>query len=301
MKTACVIQGNLRSGFELALKRLHESFDVVIISTWDEEQEKISSDKTFNIFNLKPSVPGYSNRNLQRYSTARGIAKARELGCDHVLKWRTDMLPVNFDLCQLIEWAHTSVPAGMSSRLVTCAFRNLSVREDWFSSMPDLFAFGHIDVMEMLWGDQGFDYSKQMNPPEMMIRDIGEDWQDEYGAIWCAESELYSIFKDRLQKYIGKPLSHEKIAKDYMRLFDHKRLGIVWFNQNGGFRPVHQGYEHPWWTEATWFNEEQVRYVDAGYKIERIKDCLRGRLSIFFKLIEKRTQKRLFEDFMCAK
>jgi hypothetical protein len=128
------------------------------------------------------------------------------------------------------------------------------VTEDWFSSIPDLFGFGSITVMKLVWGDDGFDYSADFNVPPAMAADVGNEWisAGDIGGVYCAESELYAIFKDRLQRRVGRQLNHCMIAKNYMRLFDDNKLGICWFDQNGGFRSIIQAIEHPWWTEFGW-------------------------------------------------
>ncbi len=294
MKTACIIQGNIRNGFELVLKEIQKHFDVVIVSTWEDEVAKIPDGDFIKIFNQKPKVAGYSHRNYQRYSTARGLEKAKELGCEYVMKWRTDMLPTKLDVHQLINWANYNVPNGVSSRIVTCAFRNLTVYEDWFSSMPDLFAFGHIDMMEMLWGDDGFDYTKMMNPPQQMLIDEGTDWIDknnmssvwnldyqqiyteadelqkelvynEYlSAIWCAESEFYSIFKDKLQKELKVLLNHEVIVKNFTMLINHQELKIAWFGNNFKMRSIFNGVHIPWWTHKQWL-KSRGKIIHKGY------------------------------------
>jgi hypothetical protein len=303
MKTACIIQGNIRNGFDLILKEIQKHFDVVIVSTWEDEKESINDGEFVMMFNPKPQVAGYSHRNYQRYSTARGIEKAKELECDYVLKWRTDMLPTKIDVSQLIEWANYDVPHGMSSRIVTCAFRNLTVHEDWYSSIPDLFAFGHVETMELLWGDEGFDYTKTMNPPAQMLMDEGEEWLSEknVGGIWCAETELYTIFKDRLQKKLGIKLSHEFIAKKYMRLFDYDKLGIIWFGDNRKLRPIFQAWQLPWWSESNWMGEKQIKYATKGYKVQNHISFFREKFNWLIKLKELYAQSKYYKGFVGRK
>jgi hypothetical protein len=288
MKTACIIQGDIRIGFDIVLKEMQKHFDVVILSTWDDEKENVIDGDFISIFNPKPHVPGFSHRNYQRFSTARGIEKAKELECDYVLKWRSDMLPTKLDVFQLIEWANFDLPDGMRSRIVTCAFRNLSVYEDWYSSIPDLFAFGHVESMELLWGDEGFDYTKTMNPPSQMLVDVGDEWLSEKNidGIWCAETELYTIFKDRLQKKLGIKLSHEIIAKKFMRLFDYGKLGIIWFGRNRKLRPIFQALQHPWWNEKNWNGERKVVYAKKGYLVEGFFPFILERLNFFLRIKE---------------
>jgi len=299
MKTACIIQGNIREGFEIVLKEIQKHFDVVIVSTWEDEINQIPNGKHITLFNQKPSVTGYSHRNYQRYSTARGIEKAKELGCDYVLKWRTDMLPTKLNIAQLIAWANTNVPSNVASRIVTCAFRNLTVYEDWFSSIPDLFAFGHIDMMELLWGDQGFDYQKMINPPAQMLLDESDTWIDENGSggLWCAESELYALFRDRLQKKLQKNLTHRIIALEYMRLFDHDKLGIVWFGANKTFRPIIQAYEHPWWSEKQWSLSVPPPIVHRGYQTTGLFNYIKKKLNIFIQKKELQKQQDYYRQY----
>ena len=254
MKVGCIIQGDIRRGSEFVLQELPKLFDFTVLSTWKSDEERVPAGQFSVILNDKPVVAGLSHRNYQRLSTARGVHAAKDAGCDYVLKWRTDMLPTRLDVQQLLQWANFDVPPGMKSRIVMPAFRNLTVEPDWFSSIPDLFSFAHIDVMEMLWGDRDFDYSLQMNLPKMMREFLRNNphLNENLGEIYCAESELYAIFKDRLQSNFGANISHESICKNYFRLFDDQRLNIFWFDQLSGFRSIKQAWEHPWWTEAIW-------------------------------------------------
>jgi hypothetical protein len=257
-KCACVIQGDIRRGTDEVLTELQKHFDLVILSTWKGEEHKIPKGSFEVIFNKKPENPGFTNRNYQRLSTAEGIKYAEIEGCTHVLKWRTDMLPTKLSLNQLLQWSEYKVPQGVSSRIVTCAFRNLSVETDYFSSIPDLFAFCDIEMMKILWGADGFDFSRSMNVPDDMINECGSEWMSEPNAfeLFCAESELYANLRSRLQKKIGRKLCHREIAKNYMYLIDHEKLGICWFAADGGFRSILQALQHPWWTERTWITGE---------------------------------------------
>jgi len=244
----------------------------VILSTWDDEPEESIPRGSWDVLlNRKPPASGYSHRNFQRLGTAAGLRRAAGMGATHVLKWRTDMLPTRLDVAQLMAWSNERVPIGLPSRLVTCAFRNLTVRQDWFSTIPDLFAFAHIDLMQLLWGDDGIDYMRSMNVPTEMEQAIGLDWaaRSDVAGLYCAEAELYANFKSRLQVQLGLTLSHSRIAKDYMRLIDHRSMGICWFGGPGEFRSITQALQHPWWTEKTWkYGQPTVTewgYPDTGW------------------------------------
>lgn len=255
IRTCALVQGNIRVGTDEVLACLARHFDVVILSTWEDEPVDTLPKGIWDILlNPKPLAAGYSHRNFQRLSTAAGLRRARTLGVSHVLKWRTDMLPAKLDVAHLLAWANENVPAGLSTRLVTCAFRNLSVQQDWFSTIPDVFGFAGIDLMELLWGDDGFDYTLNMNPPDDMVHEAGMDWMSRPDAagLFCPEAELYANFRSRLQRRLGVKLTHVDIAKRHMRLIDHGRLGICWFGAPGQFRSITQALQHPWWTERIW-------------------------------------------------
>lgn len=277
MKLGCVVQGDVRRGTTFVLQAIPQIFDFTVLSTWSDDEGKVPSGDYSLVLSEKPSVEGSSNRNCQRLSAARGLIAAKEAGCDYVLKWRTDMLPTKLDVNQLLDWAKYKIPNGMKSRLVMPAFRNLSVEPDWFSSIPDLFSFGHIDDMEMLWGDEGFDYLADMNVPSQMIDELAGKFPN-LTDLYCAESELYAIYKARLQSYIGEQLSHPQIAKDYFRLFDHQHLGIYWFGREQGFRSIEQAWEHPWWTESTWKNGN-AKVVPCGYPVSGLFANIRKSVS----------------------
>lgn len=250
-----MVQGNIRRGTDEVIACLSKHFDRIVLSTWDDEPaDKIPKGDFELVLSRKPPVPGYTHRNFQRLGTAAGLRRAEELGATHVLKWRTDMLPTKLDVKELIEWSNYEVPSGFESRLVTCAFRNLTVKQDWFSTIPDLFAFAEIRLMKQLWGDESFDYSREMNIPDDMEHEYGASWRERSDAVglYCAEAELYAIFKSRLQKQLRKQLTHFEIAKRYMRLINHRRLGICWFGEHGKFRSITQALQHPWWSEWTW-------------------------------------------------
>lgn len=300
---ACVVQGNIRSNFEHVLRSLIPKFDYIIISTW--ENDHIEFDCPENVIIVKnriPKIAGYSNRNLQRFTTANGLRIARELNCDYILKWRTDMLPINLDLKFLFNQSQFDIPQGFNSRIVTCAFRNLSVNPDWFSSIPDYFSFGHIDIMEVLWGDNEFDYSQMYNLPEEMKLELGVQWtaNKDIAGYYCAESELYAIFKQRIQQINKDIYSHEEILKSFFNLIDHKSLAIIWFGANGLFRPI-LALNFPWWTPSVWNGTEKAKLIAAGYPQSIFWKYFSKYIVYFITRLETYKQKKLLKKFLASK
>lgn len=296
MKVGCIIQGDIRRGINLVLSTLPNLFDFSVLSTWADSQP-IPQGNFEIIKSPKPTVSGFTNRNYQRFSTARGIEAARAAGCDFVLKWRTDMLPTALNVDQLIEWAQFSPPENTKSRIVVPAFRNISIYPDTFSTMPDLFAFGHIDEMEKLWADDGFDYAQQYN---MSIRDqesIGSELLDSpsIAELYCAEAELYALYRSKLSEENGINLNHKFVAENYLRLIDHRRLGILWFGASTGFRSIGQAWEHPWWTEKNWL-QHNARIYPCGYRTDGPFFKLKKKISKYKIQNELKTQKKIWSD-----
>lgn len=91
MSRAIVIQGP--STYVSQLKEAWKGFDI-IWSTWVGEENKYMPDDVV-IFNEKPTHTGVQNITLQHKTTIEGVRKAKELGYDRVLKWRSDMTPNN--------------------------------------------------------------------------------------------------------------------------------------------------------------------------------------------------------------
>jgi hypothetical protein len=302
VKCACVVQGDIRRGTDEVLIELQRHFDLVILSTWIGEEHKIPKGSFEVILNKKPDNPGFTNRNYQRLSTAAGLKCAEIAGCTHVLKWRTDMLPTKLDLNQLLQWSRYKVPQNVSSRIVTCAFRNLSVEPDYFSSMPDLFAFADMETMKLLWSDDGFDFSKSMNVPTDMINKCGTEWMNDKNAfsIFCVESELYANFKNRLQTKTGHYLAHREIAKDYLYLINHERLGICWFAPDSGFRSILQALQHPWWTEHIWLTGEPT-VNGIGYPEKSLQQKVKRIITPYVIRVRIAEQKRWYKYYLKKK
>jgi hypothetical protein len=256
IKTACVVQGNIRRGTRETMAALAGHFDILILSTWKEDKSKLPDGRFEVILNEVPHCKGQAYRNCQRLGTDAGLNLAEKLGCNYVLKWRTDMLPTKLDVNRLLCMSQYNVPQDVSSRIVMCDFRNMSVDPDWFSSIPDFFAFGHIDMIKMLWSADGFDFLMPINPPEEMKRDLDIQWFngdiDKACTIFPPEAELYANFKSRLMKKTARQLNHTTIAREYLYLADYRKFGICWFAPDQGFRPIGITYRYPWWTESVW-------------------------------------------------
>jgi hypothetical protein len=281
-KTGCVIQGNIRGeATALVLRRMRALFPCVILSTWTDEECRLPGGDYHLVLSARPPNAGLANRNLQRRSTLAGLLKARELGCHYVLKWRSDMLPLTLSSDWLLAEATRNVPDGFESRIVMSAFRNLSVTPDWFSSFPDMYAFAHIGQMMRLWCHEGFDESRAINVPPALLAlpglKLSEAWDRllcdgvDVTAVYDAHAEFYALFKDNLQRWLNREITHAEIMARILSLHDHRRLRICWFGSGHGrhrFRTILQAQHHGWMTEGAWRRRHFPKPVDLGW-VER--------------------------------
>jgi hypothetical protein len=190
------------------------------------------------------------------------------------------MLPTRMAVNQLMEWAHFLPPENTSSRIVVPAFRNISIDPDTFSTMPDLFSFGHIHEMEKLWGDDGFNYTQSFNMSSQDREALEPKFLDspDLADLYCAEAEVYALYRSKLAENCNRPLRHKSVAEKYLRLIDHRQLDILWFGAQSGFRSLGQAWEHPWWTENQWARHSAKVYP-YGYQSNGIFSRLKKKIS----------------------
>lgn len=303
----CIIQGDIRTKYtHLIIREMQKHFDKVIVSTWQGEESKLPKGNYEVILNVPPNNKGLSHRNYQRLSTSSGLSLAKRLNAEFVLKWRTDCLPTNFDLKKLIKYSNYNIPTGFSSRLVMPAFRNLTVNPDWFSSFPDHFAFGRIKEMELLWGDDDFNYQLDFNCPSRMFNNTSNiEMKDgnirynlnDYTSSYDAHTELYAIYKSRLQKLTNQEISHPEIARNYLFLINHNSLKICWFDSTGKFRSITQALMYPWWTESI-FSGKPHQTVEAGYHVNVFRKWFYRKTARIFISMNQIRQFLWFRNYM---
>jgi len=280
-KLACIIQGTLRRGFDVVLPAVVRLFPTVIVSTWQSEGSKLPAGRYEAVLSDPPPGPGIGNRYFQRFGMAAGLLAARSLGCSHVLRWRTDLLPTRLDPQDLLRRSERDVPQGLTSRIVLSAWRNLSVKPDWFSSLPDLFMFSDLVAMERLWGTNGLDLYQPVNFPPEMVQELGITFDAaanrlEFGGrtyklneAFDAHIEFYAWFRSRLQRDLDRPLDHPTIALSALSLIDHRRLGICWFKDSPElrFRPILNAVSFRWWKERNWQTRTPPRRQPVGWPL----------------------------------
>lgn len=159
--TALVIQGPLvvDDDFTLESVRLYRRLMpqvLIVVSTWRSQPpaliERLRAEGVDVVLSDPPAVSGGHNVNFQMVSTCAGIRHAKQAGYDYVIKSRTDqrfhahaVLPYLFAL--LDEYPPVD-PARQRRRIIEpsvsiCRYRPYS--------MCDMFQFGHVDDLLIMW------------------------------------------------------------------------------------------------------------------------------------------------------
>jgi hypothetical protein len=95
-KGCVVVQGQTHPEWITQIKQSWVGYQV-IYSTWDNSDKNLYDESDIVIYNPIPEKIGVGNLNLQKISTVNGFMKAKELGWNKALKWRSDMIPNNPD------------------------------------------------------------------------------------------------------------------------------------------------------------------------------------------------------------
>lgn len=153
-KRVIIIQGP--STYVTKLKNAWSGYDI-IWSTWVGDETHYDKDDIV-IFNEKPLKTGVQNLALQHKTTIEGVKKAKELGYDRVLKWRSDLEPTNAEkLLSLFDEDSLNFLAWHS------------VRGGYFI---DYFIEGKTDYIYDSWDIKTFngDYSEQVTTENILSK-----------------------------------------------------------------------------------------------------------------------------------
>jgi hypothetical protein len=89
-----VVQGQSKEEYITEIKRGWAGFQI-IFSTWDDTDKSLYEPTDIVIYNPYPEDRGTANLGYQKVSTRNGFLKARELGWERAVKWRSDQWPKN--------------------------------------------------------------------------------------------------------------------------------------------------------------------------------------------------------------
>lgn len=161
--TAILVQGPvvLASNFTLETLRWYRlAFPEahIIYSTWNslepDTRARVSDLGVDLVLSERPKDPGHANINLQIVSVAEGLARARTLGAEFVLRTRADQRVYSPSALSLLHSMHQQYPAATSlgpnfGRIVALSLDTFRYR---IYGLSDQFHFGHISDLERMWG-----------------------------------------------------------------------------------------------------------------------------------------------------
>ena len=188
-KGAIVIQGP--SQYVGDLKKAWNGYNL-IWSTWIGDETHYD-DTDIVIYNELPKDFGTRNIALQQKTTLSGIVKAKELGFQRVLKWRSDMIPTNInDFMGLFDLRATNF----------LFFHD--VRGGYFI---DYFMEGDINTISNIWSFSNihplFPESAITEQIKMMgLKDIvfiGNLFDEANDIFWLKNKIMLSSYKDNPQ------------------------------------------------------------------------------------------------------
>lgn len=247
-RTAIVVQGPVvaESGFTLAAvtsyRALFPDTDV-IVSTWDDLPAATGHDLAATgahiVTSARPADGGFGNLTLQLVSTQAGIAAARDLGAEYVLKTRSDQrlyAPQSVPFLHALLDAFPLGPDGGGQQ------RRLAVL-DFITGMfvpyafCDMLAFGTLDDVQAFWS------AEPDHRPPAEVAALPRRTPREVVARRAVEIHLGRSYADR----IG--WSGDETLRDWWRLLaqrfvvvDAAMLDLLWVKYQMREYP-HRGYE----------------------------------------------------------
>ena len=180
-----IVQGP--SDYVKELKNAWTGYDL-IWSTWQGEESKYDTNDVV-LFNSIPHDRGVQNIALQKISTLNGIMKAKEIGYNRVLKWRSDLLPSN------------------ANRLVSTFKKECVNFLTWHNDgkyFIDYFVEGEIDVIFNIWNVSTIhdEYSEKITTERILslnyknINFMGGELNNHNEIFWLKRNINLSTYKD---------------------------------------------------------------------------------------------------------
>jgi hypothetical protein len=200
----------------------------IIISTWEDENRqalaKIKSEKIAVILNEKPENGGpieTPNINLQIVSSLAGIRIAQELGCEYVLKTRTDQRIYRHDALDFFSDILDMFPVASGyKQKKRIAGVSLNTYQYRMYGMSDMTLFGSVEDMLLFW-DVDLDNRKKNGTKDISLR----------GFAHQRFSEIY--FVTEFMRKIGRDLKWTlrdswEVFADHFCVIDQQSIELYW-------------------------------------------------------------------------
>lgn len=247
-KIAIVMQGPIfcEDHFTLETIRIYSKLfpnAKVIVSTWkgENETELDSIKKEKNcvvILNDRPTDSGILNSNLQCITTLNGIRKAKELGCEYVMKTRGDWrIYAKGSLRMMVNLLQAFPCTGnilkQHQRIIAA---DIATEETSIMFYPfwitDLLMFGQVDDMEKYW-DSTFTKGEGLDKKgvDSLIRENNYSWKRrvQEGLLNEARIPLDYIKRETGREQEISVYEYWKYLKDYFMIVPKSLLDAFWF------------------------------------------------------------------------
>ena len=281
---AIVIQGPIyaEDNFTLNTVKFYKAMypnAKILVSTWDDEKEEVlellRESGAIIVKSKKPDYSGNLNVNYQLVSARAGLLKARELGCEYLIKTRTDQRIckdyVFYSIISMLDRFPCSENQNQKSRIFILAVNYGNMFTPYFMS-DFLYAGRSEDVINVFsipldereqfqidYNASRREQSRSMHPPEIYImkhylKDIlGRECEDTVEQYWKAIKECFICMsmkdvgllwpkydiKYELNFFYGDYFSGENIPTNSEMGFDF----INWFNLYCGVLKYKKEYE----------------------------------------------------------
>ena len=232
-KLGLVIQGPIikENDFTLeSLKLYHKHFGetIFILSVWDDENQtylqkfKALELETVIILNAKPAYAGQSNINYQIVSSLAGIKKAQALGCEYVLKTRTDQRIYAPNVKEFLLNIIAAFPVrgvwAQKQRIVGLSLNTYKYRP---YGLSDMTLFGQIDDMLLYWS-----VALDQRP----IADKVENTSRAFYNLRICEMYLLTEFLQAIGRPIDWTIKDSwRVYADHLCVVDQQSLDLYWF------------------------------------------------------------------------
>ena len=206
----------------------------VVISTWENEQvqshECLQNPRLHLIKSSLPTKSGLGTTNYQLVSTRAGIELLDNLGCQYILKTRSDqrVYAGNLDnyLISLLR-QYPSKSEFQRNRIVELSMNICRYRP---YSMCDMFQFGHISDMKSMWFTELDDRNmstKQFSSIKRTSREVSEA---NIGEIYLHRKYLDKIFVDNI---VSLRVYYRALLDNFI-VIDKEQVDLYWHKYHCG-------------------------------------------------------------------
>jgi WavE lipopolysaccharide synthesis len=251
----------------------------VVISTWVNEEldrHKILQNPRLHVVkSVPPKTSGLGTTNYQLVSTLAGIELLEKLGCQYVLKTRSDQRAYANNLDNyLIALLHQypSRSKNQKHRIVELSMNICRYRP---YSMCDMFQFGHISDMKDMWSadlDARHMSTKQFSSRKLTSREVSEG---NIGEIYLHRKYLEKI---KAESSVSMRVYYQSLL-DHFIVIDKEQVDLYWHKYHCGEYSL---AENPTYSterqKSRFYHRDWIAGLYAGIDIFPLDDALMDRL-----------------------